>query len=212
MSIRIVMRRAALALTLAGLCAGTAWAAEAQDQTRIFVRTAPGHVEKLTVDGELAPGETRALSTEAGAAATITRTDKGLDLLIAGEHFDLPMALATIETEDVRGDLGALGDLDALGDLGEPGTRHQQRIVVHTNDDKATSEDGQTANTSQRKIVIVRRAHDGEGEPTMEIETALGSAASGLEDPEAMLLSDAGAGKRVIVLRTIKHERAEIAQ
>lgn len=202
MSIRIVMRRAALALALAGLGAGAALAAEVQDQTRIFVRTAPGHVEKLTVDGELAPGETRALSTESGAAATITRTEQGLVLQIAGEHFDVPMALATIETEDV------------VGDLGEAGVNHRQRIVVHTDENESQGEDGQSTSTSQRKIVIVRRAHDGEGEPAMAIEEALalGPDSADLDDPEALLLAGDGEGKRVIVLRTVKHERAEIAQ
>ena len=84
-----VLRRALCALAISSAVSVCALAHE-YEETRIDVRTQAGGVETVLV-GALAVGESKTIATIAGNPARVTRTGDGLELVLAGEGFDIPM-------------------------------------------------------------------------------------------------------------------------
>ncbi len=185
MSTTQTLRRQALALLLGGLCAFAAIAAETvRDETTIVARTAGGALEKVTYEGELAPGEQRALTTAKGNPALLSRTDAGMVLEVAGESFDIPVPSAEL----------------ADGAAPEGGAGHGRKIVIkHVDKDVVADANG----SEEHEVVTVRRVHhDGDGDGDAAAAELL------LVDPmdPELALEAAGEGKRVIVMRKLVKE------
>jgi hypothetical protein len=183
-------RPAVLAALCAAIVSSLAFAdapAPVRDETTLHVRTAAGARDTVRFEGELAPGERRALTTTSGNAATLTRTDAGLVLELAGERFDIAMPAAV--------DIDLLA-ADASVDVDAPG----RTVVIHR--DTRESEDGEV-HTGERKIVRIVRRQDadagdaGSASPEVILEG---------DSPEVVLLD--GEGPRVVVTRRIERSQA----
>lgn len=186
--------RAGRAGLLAALCAAVlstaALAAESvRDETTLLVRTSAGAVERLKYEGELADGERRALTTEAGNPATLSRAGAGLVLELAGERFDVKLPAVTI-------------DADGEVDVGEvPGGR---RIVIHRDEDHATDVGADGARVETRKVVKVIRRGEAGPDPTLDADATTADVmalALDAAEPEVLLMD--GEGPKVVVLRRI---------
>ena len=177
---------------LAALCAAVlstaAFAAEGvRDETTLLVRTSAGAIERLKYEGELADGERRGLTTEAGNPATLARTAEGLVLELAGERFEVKLPAV---------------DVDADGTLSVDGSAGGRRVVIHREEDHAETAvaDGATKTETRKVVKIVRKGEAGvDGADAAEAEALALSMAGG--DPEALLL--AGDGPKVLVMRRI---------
>lgn len=178
---------------LAALCAAilssAAFAAGAvRDETTLLVRTSAGAIERLTYEGELADGERRGLTTEAGNPATLARTADGLVLELAGERFDVKLPAVAV---------------DADGMVSVDGSEGGRRIVIHREEDttQGASAEGGTKTETRKVVKIVRKGESDAGEAAQAEALALSMAGG---DPEALLL--AGEGPKVLVMRRIVHE------
>ena len=190
MSLRPTLQRAALAGALALLLAGASLASPdvtVTETTTLSVRTSTGQRETLDVP-ELAVGETRALSTRSGAAATVTRTEKGLSAWIAGETFDV-----ALPDPALHGDLTALHELHALDELHEFDDIALEQAIEQSIEREAGIE-------GERKVVIVRKSHP--GDPAPDVEALVEG-----DDP-AIWLGD-GPGKRVMLVKRVRKEATE---
>lgn len=119
MKLELQLRRALVATALVALLGAAV--ANASDETTIAIKTRAGTIERVDAGdlSTLAPNETRALTTRSGSAATITRTDQGLLLAIAGDQYPI----------DVPAEAGDLAGLDPLGQHAA-GDGHDVRKVV----------------------------------------------------------------------------------
>ena len=182
-------RSGLLAVLCAAVLSTASLAAETvRDETTLLVRTSAGAVERLKFEGELADGERRGLTTEAGNPATLARTGDGLVLELAGERFDVKLPAVAVDVD---------------GDVSVDGADGERRIVIHREEDttQATGAEG-AAKTETRKVVkIVRTGESAAGDAAQAEALAL-SMADG--DPEARLL--AGDGPKVLVMRRIVRE------
>jgi hypothetical protein len=170
----------AVCVILPGLAAHAA-EAPVRDETTLLVRTSAGQVERLRIDGELAVGEIRAVTTESGNPARLSRDATGTMLELAGEDFEIDLpAVGTLDEHLAALDAGA-GGSDAEG----------KRIVIHSHLDHADG--AATAPAGQRKIVrVVHHGADGE----IEIDPA-----DPMLTPESAILE--GEGPKVIVMRKL---------
>jgi hypothetical protein len=178
---------------LAALCAAVlstaAFAAGGvRDETTLLVRTSAGAIERLTYEGELADGERRGLTTEAGNPATLARSAEGLVLELAGERFDVKLPAV---------------EVDAEGTQSVDGTEGGRRIVIHREEDHVADRaaDGAEKVETRKVVKIVRKGEAADG-AAAEAEALALSMAGG--DPEALLL--AGEGPKVLVMRRIVRE------
>jgi hypothetical protein len=194
MNMRLPLTRALLAAAITALATGAAIAGTndsqaTTDQTRVAVSTQAGTIERVTIEDidALQPGETRALSTDSGSAATVTRTEAGFTLQIAGENFDVS--------------LPAVGDHLAV--LGEG-----QHLVIDK--DIVRSDDPNAADHSPMKKVIVIKSRHGDAtdaDAAAADAEAQADILSEAMDEEELLASGPGDGKRVMVVRKIRrHE------
>ncbi len=169
-------------LGLPGLAAAAA-EVPVRDETTLLVRTSAGEVERLRIEGELAVGEVRALTTESGNPARLSRSAAGTVLELAGEDFDIDLpAVVELDGELAARDAGPAGSGGADG----------KRIVIRSQVDET---DGETAAPAgQRKIVRLVHRHGADGE--IEID-----AADPALTPENAILE--GEGPRVIVMRKL---------
>lgn len=119
MKLQMHLRRSLVATALVALLGAAV--ANASDETTIAIKTRAGTIERVDAGdlSTLAPNETRALTTRSGSAATITRTEHGLLLAIAGDQY--PIA--------VPAEAGDLAGLDPLGQDVD-GDGHEVRKVV----------------------------------------------------------------------------------
>jgi len=138
-------RNVLLATLSAALCIGlpglAAHAAEApvRDDTTLLVRSSAGQVERLRIVGEVAVGEIRALTTESGNPARLSRDAAGTMLELAGEDFEID--LPAVGQRDV--------DLAAL-DAGPGSTSAEgKRIVIRSHGEHADGEAAATGWTTQ---------------------------------------------------------------
>jgi hypothetical protein len=187
--------RAGHAGLLAALCAAilstAALAAQSvRDETTLLVRTSAGALERLKYEGDLADGERRALTTEAGNPATLSRVGTGLVLELAGERFDVKLPAVTI-------------DADGEVDVGEvPGER--RRVVIHRDEDHATDVGADGTRSETRKVVQVIRRGEAGPDPTGDADATTADVmalALDAAEPEILLLD--GEGPKVVVLRRI---------
>jgi hypothetical protein len=176
-------RRGLLVALCCMLLSGAALANEPaeHDETTLLVRTSAGASERIRFEGELAPGESRALSTEAGNPATLSRTDSGMLLELAGERFEI--------------DVPAAAALDAAALEGEP-EHSGKRIIIHDVETQAAADGTTPAPAHERKIVRIIRHADGSaggvaGDPAHEMPD------------EAELVLPEGEGPQVVVMRRI---------
>ncbi|HET7845481.1 MAG TPA: hypothetical protein VFL14_15090 [Xanthomonadales bacterium] len=125
MDLKLQLRRSLLSLALFALVGAVA---QARDETTIAVKTRAGTIERVDAGDltTLAPGETRALATRSGSAATITRTDAGLLLAIAGDQYPIDMP-------DVDG-AGAVGERIVKHADGEPAHGAHKVVVIRHED------------------------------------------------------------------------------
>ena len=181
MKIQTSLRILAIALTAVG---GIALAGEhITDSTEFQVRTASGQVEKVKIEN-LAVGEVRNVTSEAGTSVVVGRHEKGYVLDIAGERIE-------VNTPDVQS-LTTEKELVIDG-----GDGHEKQIVIKLGDhDQATDANGAT--TKRRVVVVSPHGSDGK---TIHIEEGEGAEKlvheMDLNDPE---LGD----KRVMVVRKIE--------
>jgi hypothetical protein len=184
-----------LAAALLALCCGTGTALAGQsDETTIVVRTEAGTIERIDIAGELAPGERRALSTKSGNPATLARTEKGLTLEVAGEQFEIPHPGPE------------LAQVDEQVSSHADGTR---KIVIRRDKEVSETIDGTQA---ERKVVVKLSKHEGgDGDAhadahadTLELDPDV--LWIDPSDPELALAAADGKGKRVIMMRRIKHD------
>ena len=183
MKIQTSLRILAVALTAVG---GIALAGEhITDSTEFQVRTANGQVEKVKID-DLAVGEVRNVTSEAGTESVVGRHEKGYVLDISGERIE-------VNTPDVQS-LSTEEELVIHG-----GDGHDKQIVVKLDDHGHGHAAGADAATSKRRIVVV--TPDGTDGKTIRIEEGEGAEKlvheMDLNDPE---LGD----KRVMVVRKIE--------
>jgi hypothetical protein len=146
MSLRTHFTRCALSALMAALLCGAALAASSEptvDETLIVARTAGGQAERLRIAdiGNLAVGESRAYTTEAGNGATLTRNETNYVLEIAGETFDINMPSVSPD-----------GLVEGL-----PEGAH----VVRIDKDESHSTDAE-GNTKVRKVVMIKKHADGD--------------------------------------------------
>jgi hypothetical protein len=196
MSLRTPLTRCALAALLAALLSGAAFAATTEslvDETLIVARTASGQAERLRIAdiGNLAVGESRAYTTQAGNGATLTRNESNYMLEIAGETFDINMP-------DVSPEGLADGVLEGL-----PDGAH----VVKIDKDETHSTDAE-GNTKIRKVVMIKKHGDGEGASAgaHAIVDADGEVeVFDLDNPELATWNQAH-GQRVTVIRQIRKQ------
>lgn len=185
-------RPAVLAALCAAFLSGTALAEAPpveRDETTLHVRTAAGARDSVRFEGELAPGERRALTTAAGNPATLTRNDSGLVLELAGERFDVAMPPAA-EIEELVLDDGA--DVTTTGD--------GHAVVIHRAERRT---EGEASSAPERKVVRIVKRHAGEA-PADGAATEL-DVLHGVDAPELVLLE--GDGPRVVVTRRIERSR-----
>jgi hypothetical protein len=184
-----------LAAAVLALCCGTGTALAGQsDETTIVVRTEAGTIERIDIAGELAPGERRALSTKSGNPATLARTEKGLTLEVAGEQFEIPHPGPE------------LAQVDEQVSSHADGTR---KIVIRRDKEVSETIDGTQA---ERKVVVKLSKHEGgDGDAhadahadTLELDPDV--LLIDPSDPELALAAADGKGKRVIMMRRIKHD------
>jgi hypothetical protein len=184
-----------LAAALLALCCGTGTALAGQsDETTIVVRTEAGTIERIDIAGELAPGERRALSTKSGNPATLARTEKGLTLEVAGEQFEIPHPGPE------------LAQVDEQVSSHADGTR---KIVIRRDKEVSATTDGAQA---ERKVIVKLSKHEGgDGDAhadahadTLELDPDV--LLIDPSDPELALAAAGGKGKRVIMMRRIKHD------
>lgn len=181
------MKLRALFLAINLVAAMSALAAETQlvDQTEFRVRTASGQIEKVKV-ANLAVGEVRNLTTEAGTPVVVGRHEGGYVIDVAGERIEVDIgAGAEIETE-------------LLNHEAHDG-HHGKRIVRIHKDHEA----GDGKSTEKRKVVVM---HHGEGEPgdLEDIDVMV----------DGLTIGDGGVpeGKRVVVVRKIEKRAGDEAQ
>jgi acyl-CoA reductase-like NAD-dependent aldehyde dehydrogenase len=166
------LRRSLLSLALFALVAA---AAQARDETTIAVKTRAGTIERVDAGDitTLEPGEVRALSTRSGSAATITRSDDGIVLAIAGEQY--PIALPDVEAAAAAG----------------------KRVVYKH--DEAGAHAAHDESHALHKVVVVKHK-DGNGRTEHGDELVAGMGLPDLDDDAALLA--AGDGPKVFVRRT----------
>ena len=180
-------RTGLLAALCAAILSSAAFAAvTVRDETILLARTSAGAIERLAVEGQLADGERRGLTTEAGNPATLARSAEGLVLELAGERFEVKLPAVAV---------------DADGMVSVDGSEGARRIVIHRDEAHAAGSAASGAEKVEtRKVVKIIRK--GDADAAADAEALALSMAGG--DPEALLL--AGDGPRVLVMRRIVRE------
>jgi hypothetical protein len=180
-------RKGLVAAFAAVLGMGAVFAAQAaiQIETTLTVRTESGATEEVRFEGDLAPGEQRALTTQAGNPASIVRTETGLSLQLASERFDVPMP-----------QIGSDGEVDAAA---LDALRGEGKRVIVIDKDASVHIDGAKADGSREQRTIVRMVK----RPAADDATQVERDAPG---PELLTLVQGGdKAPRVIVSRRIVH-------
>lgn len=197
MSMRIQWQRSPLSLALFGLLGGAAvaTAGESRDETRIAMRTQSGAIEKIVVDDidSLRPNETRAYTTGNGNAATLTRTDTGVTVAIAGERFDIALPDADGELAGLGGDIVIRKHLDEQRVQGD-GKAFERKVIVRHGGEGKDAKDGLLP---RKRIIIEHGENDALPEELVDLD--LGD--------DALLLADGKA--RISVVRRV-HREAEV--
>lgn len=171
MKFRILV--AALAVALAGTAfAGTT------EETRIAVRS-DGKTEIVKL-GELQVGEVRAIVTEGGTPAVVTRTDTGVRLEVNNKIHEIKLDDVLVAHSH-----GHTGTLD--------GAHDGKRIVFH----HEQKDGAEAAEGEERVVKIVKRHVGAASDPDVDIDAEIA-------DALAMVDGDDAARDRVIVVRTVR--------
>jgi hypothetical protein len=196
MNEKTYFRRGLIAALFASLSAGVALAgttATTEDLTRIALRTQSGAVERLSIANldALALGENRTYTSEAGATAYVSRNDQGISVLIAGERFDINLPQVNLSQPEHNVDGSGIPGAHTL-------TIEKQvnRIHVDGAPDKA------------HRVIIVKK--DGDGDTPIS-DADLANLVVHAEDNSEPTLGDPEPGKRVKLMRTLRHTAEETA-